>query len=130
MFGAGTITLQTVRACQQVFSAAVIAHVEATYNDDAVKNDLCMPVPHPDTTQDWPRMTIGYNRNHLRWLDEPALMDWLRAGRLDMFSYLNPEPPTDPRQCEQLVNQLKATLRATNDQLEALLSREASPVTA
>ena len=130
VFGAGTITLQTVRACQQVFSAAVIAHVEAAYHDDAVKNDLCIPVPHPDTTLDWPRMTIGYNRNHLRWLDEPALMDWLRAGRLDMFSYLNPQPPTDPGLCAQLVNQLKSTLQVTNDQLEALLSREASPVTA
>lgn len=130
VFSAGTITLQAVRACQQVFSAAVIAHVESAYDDDAVKNDLCLPVPHPDTTLDWPRMTIGYNRNHLRWLDEPPLMDWLRAGRLDMFSYLNPEPPTDPRHYEQFVNQLKTTLRATNDQLEALLSREASPVTA
>ena len=130
VFGAGTITLQTVRACQQVFSAAVIAHVEAAYDDDTVKNELCGPVPHPDTPLDFARMTIGYNRNHLRWLDEPGLTDWIRAGRLDNMGYLNPEPPDDPAQRAQFVDVLKSSLQATNDQLEALLYREESPVSA
>ena len=57
VFGAGMITLQRVRACQQVFSAALTAHVEAAYPDDAVKNELCGPVPHPDTPLDFARMT-------------------------------------------------------------------------
>ena len=34
VFDRDSITLQTVRACQQVFSAAFIAHVEAAYGDD------------------------------------------------------------------------------------------------
>ncbi len=130
VFEPGRITLQTVRACQQVFSAAVIAYVETAYDDDAVKNDLCVPVPHPDAAADWLTTTIGYNNNHMRWLDEPALMDWLRAGRLDMFGYLNPEPPVDVAAREMLVGQLKSTMKTTNDQLEALLQRAATPVNA
>jgi len=34
--------------CQQVFSEALIAYVEAHYNNEAQKNDLCQPVPHPE----------------------------------------------------------------------------------
>jgi|SRR5882724_7016942 len=40
VFDGNRMTLQTVRGCQQVFSAAFIAHVEAAYCDDAVKNEL------------------------------------------------------------------------------------------
>jgi hypothetical protein len=60
------IMLQSARTCQQVFSAAFIAHVEAAYSDDAVKNDLCVPIPHPDSDLDWLRTTIANNRNLLR----------------------------------------------------------------
>lgn len=47
VFDGQTITLQTVRTCQPVFSAAVIAHVEAAYDNDALKNSYCLPVPTP-----------------------------------------------------------------------------------
>lgn len=45
VFDGQTITLQTVRTCQPVFSAAVIAHAEAAYDNDALKNSYCLPVP-------------------------------------------------------------------------------------
>ena len=45
--------LQAVRTCQQVFSAAFIAHVEASYEDDTVKNQVCQVIPHPNTDLDW-----------------------------------------------------------------------------
>ena len=45
-----SITLQSVRACQQVFSAAFVAHVESSYEGESLKNELCTPVPHPDPT--------------------------------------------------------------------------------
>jgi hypothetical protein len=34
VFSDAGMTLQTVRSCQQVFSAAFIAHVEAAYGND------------------------------------------------------------------------------------------------
>ena len=47
VFDGQTMTLQTVRTCQQVFSAAFIAHVEASYDDDATKNTFCTPGAPP-----------------------------------------------------------------------------------
>lgn len=49
VFDADHLTLQAVRGCQQVFSAAFIAHVEFAYEDDAVKNELCTPRFHTRT---------------------------------------------------------------------------------
>ena len=77
IFDAGRITLQSVRGCQQIFSAALIAHVEAAYPDDAAKNRLCVPLPHPDTDLDWLRIALADYRNQLRWLDDPDLTAWL-----------------------------------------------------
>jgi len=56
-----------VRTCQQVFSAALIAHVETAYADDVAKNRLCTPIPHPDTELDWLRTTVDNGRNERRW---------------------------------------------------------------
>ena len=52
VFDADRITLQTVRTCQPVFSAALIAHVEAAYADDDTRNSLCRPIPNPESS-DW-----------------------------------------------------------------------------
>jgi NAD(P)-binding Rossmann-like domain len=80
------ITLQTVRHCQQVFSAAFIAHVEAAYDDIEKKNALCTVVPHPDTALDWLRTMHGNIMNMATWSAEPELIEWLANARLDGFS--------------------------------------------
>ncbi len=80
------ITLQTVRHCQQVFSAAFIAHVEGTYDDVDKKNLLCTVVPHPDTSLDWLRTMHGNIMNMATWSGEPELTEWLANARLDGFS--------------------------------------------
>jgi len=58
VFDRDRITLQPVRAWRMSFSAAVIGHVEAAYDDDAIKNHLCVPIPTPDVTADWPRVCL------------------------------------------------------------------------
>ena len=70
VFDGDRITLQSLRGCQQVFSAALIAHVEAAYPDDATRNDLCAPVPHPSTDLDWLTTTMAEHRNQIRWLGD------------------------------------------------------------
>lgn len=80
------LTLQTVRTCQQVFSAAFIAHVEATYEDEAIKNELCTVVPHPDDTLDWVRTTMENALNSIKWNADPNLKTWLSNARLDGFA--------------------------------------------
>jgi NAD(P)-binding Rossmann-like domain len=92
IFEAGQITLQSVRGCQQIFSAALIAHVEAAYHDDPVKNGLCVPLPHPDTELDWLRLARADYANQLRWLDDPDLTAWMSAARLDLFGHLIGHP--------------------------------------
>ncbi|MBJ82650.1 MAG: hypothetical protein CL462_07090 [Acidimicrobiaceae bacterium] len=86
VFEDGLLTLQTVRSCQQVFSAAFIAHVEATYDGETIKNELCTVVPHPDDTLDWVRTTLENALNSIKWNADPGLKTWLSNARLDGFS--------------------------------------------
>ena len=74
VFNGDRITLQSVRTCQQVFSAAFIAHVEASYPDNRVRNELCTPVPHPDSHLDWLRTTLSNGMNQARWGQDPELL--------------------------------------------------------
>jgi hypothetical protein len=122
IFDGDRITLQSVRGCQQVFSAALIAHVEATRDDDTVKNELCTPVPHPDSDLDWLRLAIADNRNQMRWQEDPELTDWLDACRLDLVGSQRPPMPDNPRVRERALRLMKTTLEAASDNLETLLS--------
>ena len=92
VFKDGAITLQTVRFCQQVFSAAFIARVELTSIEEAGKNDLCTVVPHPDTDLDYFRVTLGNLINSARWNADPDLAEWLAGARLDGFSEVGRAP--------------------------------------
>lgn len=130
VFDGNRITLQSVRGCQQVFSAAVIAHVEATYGDDALKNELCTPVPHPDSDVDWLRTTLADYRNQVRWLDDPDLAFWLEGVRLDLFGHLfaNLLPASvKPQVRDRALRMIKSALTIAADRLESLLNH--SPAT-
>jgi hypothetical protein len=93
VFNGDHLTLQTVRHCQQVFSAAFIAHVEAAYDNDEHKNTLCGVVPHPDAATDWIRTSYGHSINSGRWSADAELTEWLSNSRLDGFS--SAETPSD-----------------------------------
>ena len=82
------IALQMLKSFQPTFSAAMIAHVEAAYDNDAKKNELCMPVPTPKHATDWLRMMAASMTNQNRWASEPALMAWVLGCRLDPMTAL------------------------------------------
>ena len=86
VFTGRDITLQSLRMCQQVFSAAFIGHIEAAYDGEALKNELCTPVPHPDTPLDYLRTTLGNLLNGGRWAQDAELQAWLGHSRLDFLS--------------------------------------------
>ncbi|MDX2380139.1 MAG: NAD(P)-binding protein [Acidimicrobiia bacterium] len=92
VFGGDQVTLQAVRTCQQVFSAAFIAHVDLVGVDDAAKNRLCAPVPHPDSNIDWMRVTLAQATNAMAWGADPDLQAWLAGARLDGFSSIGARP--------------------------------------
>jgi hypothetical protein len=125
IFDAGRITLQSVRGCQQIFSAALIAHVEAAYPDDTLKNQLCVPLPHPDTDLDWLRITLADFGNQLRWLDDPDLTAWLNAARLDVLGHLmgHLQAPGSgkPRVRDRILRMTQSALSATAAKLEQLM---------
>ena len=83
IFRDGKITLQTVSPCQQLFAAAMIDHFECAYADEAQKNALCVPVPHPDVTDDYLHMTRDIMRAQMAWAADPRLFQWLVGSRLD-----------------------------------------------
>ena len=102
MFDGERITLQPVRTCQPVFSAAFIGHVEACYSTDAEKNEFCTVIPHPDSDIDWLRTTLAHTLNLARWRSDPGLGSWLAGTRLDAFSSDRLDGDPDPAQLEVL----------------------------
>ncbi|ATY63365.1 NAD(P)-binding domain [Cordyceps militaris] len=84
VFQGRTLRLQPVRPCQQVFSAAFIAHVEGAYQDEVLKNELCRPVPHPNVPADWLATSILYFRARALWNGHPETRAWLVKSRLNL----------------------------------------------
>jgi hypothetical protein len=86
VFNDRQVTLQAVRTCQQVFSAAFVAHVELSFDDEGEKNTICSVVPHPDNDIDFLRTTLSNTINGAVWSQYPELQQWLAEARLDGFS--------------------------------------------
>lgn len=121
VFDGDRITLQSVRGCQQVFSAGLIAHVEVSYDDDSTKNSLCVPVPHPNTDLHWLDMTLAEHRNEISWIERPELMDWLATSRLNLMRGLYAPMLERQRVRERLLGIVKSSLHKANDKLEELI---------
>jgi NAD(P)-binding Rossmann-like domain len=123
VFDGDRITLQSVRGCQQVFSAGLIGHVEVSYDDDATKNSLCVPVPHPNTDLHWLQMTLAEQRNEISWIEQSELMDWLATSRLNLTRGLYAPLLERQRARERLLGMVKSALHKANDKLEELIAQ-------
>jgi len=86
VFDGDVITPQTVRSYQPVFSAALIAYVEANYDENKDKNKLCQVVPLPNHDTDWIRMMAAQMANQFTWSQHKNIRNWLNNNRLDGFS--------------------------------------------
>ena len=69
-------------AARSARSVFIDTHAEAVYDDDAIKNDLCAPIPTPDVAADWLRNMLSDLRNAKRWAAEKALRTWIAEHRL------------------------------------------------
>ena len=85
VFAERRITLQSLVMCQQVFSASVTAFVESRYEDDAEKNELCRPVPHPNVPRDYLLAFLVTNVNVLNWTR--AFPRWVLGSRLSILHH-------------------------------------------
>ena len=79
------ISIQFVRTCQPLFSAAFIGFIEATFDDEALKNTLCAPVPLPVKETDWLTMLAVSMKNRTVWRQYPQIENWLAQSRLNGF---------------------------------------------
>ncbi len=122
IFDGADIHLQSVRTCQQVFSAAFIGHVEASYDDEAEKNHLCEPVPHPDDHLDFLRTAMANSRNAVRWAEDAALTEWLAKARLDGFSRAAQLLSRSPEELAGLRQMQAQASQASITNLEKLLA--------
>ncbi|PCI64781.1 MAG: hypothetical protein COB37_00365 [Kordiimonadales bacterium] len=100
IFDGNLITPQTVRSYQPVFSGSFVAHVEATYGDEAEKNGLCTVVPLPNHDADYLRLTAAFMTNQYIWSQDADLKAWLLENRLDGFSKL--VASIDPNDAEKM----------------------------
>ncbi|CAG9981267.1 unnamed protein product [Clonostachys byssicola] len=121
VFKGKQITLQSVRLCQQVFSAAFIAHAEAAYDDDTMKNKLCRPIPHPSKAYEWLLVTLLNNENTLLWLSQPKTSAWLAQSRLDWFGTLMPPMPVDVDQQNEIRKSMAKEMTEVCQKLRDLL---------
>jgi hypothetical protein len=121
-FDGDRITLQSVRGCQQVFSSAFIAHVEAAYSDDTSRNALCEPIPHPDDPLDWLRITLADNRAQMSWLRDADLIEWLESARLNVLRGMFSKLSDNPRAREKALGAIAAAFEQTNNSLLALMA--------
>lgn len=85
VFDGDLITLQRLRPNLVCLSAALIAHVEATYADEAAKNHLCQAYAAPNDHLDWLRQTLHDLRLTARWAEDRELRRWIAGHRLVGF---------------------------------------------
>ena len=82
VFEPGRITLQMIRKGLFCYSAAAIAHVEATIDCDEERNRLCPPMAMPDAAEDWLRLTHADQQISQRWTQDESLRQWMGQHRL------------------------------------------------
>jgi len=121
VFAGNTITIQTVRSYQPVFSAAFIAHIEACYSDEETMNELCTVVPLPNHDTDWLAGMAAQMKNQFRWSQELGLRDWLISNRLDGFTALTQVNNDTPPEHLQILGRIKAAMPAALENMQKLM---------
>jgi hypothetical protein len=116
------ITIQMVKFVQPTFSAALLAHVEATYNSEEKKNELCKPLPSMSKPTDWTTTLLVSMQNRLRWIEEPKITAWLEKSRLEA-PVLGP-PPRDPDEAAKHNASIPHQIKAMCDKLEEIVKND------
>jgi hypothetical protein len=125
IFDGNLITPQLVRAPQPAFSAALIAYVEANYEDDAKKNQLCGTVPFPHTIDQYPACNIANMMNQMAWMQDAKLGKWIRDSRLDGFGKVIAAVSPDDQEKQAVLGAFRAHAMAAMGNLHKLSANAA-----
>lgn len=116
------ITPQWLRSFGTVFSAALIAHVEATVHDEAEKNALCTPIVPPTLATDWLRMLDVSMKNAQRWSRSPGLQQWLADARLNSLFHAAARVRPDETEKLALLQRYGQAIKPAVARLPALIA--------
>ena len=122
VFQGDRIVVQVLRAPLITFSAALIAYVEAHGINDAIKNEMCKPVPMPRNLAGYAAATLVSMANQMRWSQDDALRKWLRASRLDGYGKLIAEVPRDDAERQAVIARLKASMAPAAANMRKLMA--------
>lgn len=128
VFQSRVITPQFIQAFQPTFSAALIAHVELRYDDEAVKNKICTPVPLPDTPLTWLTMQAATLANRYVWGRDKGIAQWLVDSRLDGFSKMMHDVQEHEADKIAVMQRLGAAIVPAVGKLKTLLATQMSQV--
>lgn len=120
VFEDGLVRLHMIRLYQPTFSAALIAHFEATLDDDTAKRQLCQPTHMTDTVADYLRSMAVTMRNQAAWNTVPDLRGWMHACRLDMFGHTMGQVAKDDLPRREVLARLAAATGPAVENLQRL----------
>ncbi|THW84462.1 hypothetical protein D6D15_08836 [Aureobasidium pullulans] len=123
VFNGRNITIQNIKFFQPTFSAALIGHVEASFDDEHLKNTLCDPFPYTREPADYPTTLLASMKNRLKWMEEPKVSEWCAKSRLD-FPVMGP-PPRDPEKAAAFNASIEQQIRGLCDHLEQMVKNDA-----
>ena len=122
VFQENKITLQTIRIVQPVFSASVIAYIEANYENDEQKNALCPVVPLPDMASDWIKVQASAMMNQFIWSQDKPLRRWIRDNRLDGYSHMIRNVGEGDTEKLEILNRLRSASMDAMGKLQTYMS--------
>lgn len=127
IFQGNKVLLQLVRVPLPTFSAALIAYVEARYEDDegnATKNRLCGTVPFPDSLHSYPSSIMANMMNEFHWSKDKVLRNWIRESRLDGFGkVIASADPSDEAQKAILLRLKQGAMAAMANMKQLMAAR-------
>lgn len=116
------ITPQWLRSFGTVFSAALIAHLEATFDDDEQKNAMCTPIVPPSHAADWLRMLAVSMKNQQLWSKHPQLQQWLAEARLNSMLHSASRMQADEGEKIALMQRYRQNIKPAVARLSELIA--------
>lgn len=120
VFGKNELAIQMIRPFQPCFSGALIAHLEATLDDDAEKNSMCRPTPMVDSAGQWIRVVADGLANARAWRRTASTRDWIQRSRLNFFGDVLRLTSSRDRDKIKMLRELRSHTRAAADNLRRM----------
>ena len=124
IFQGNLIIPQLVRVPQPAFSAALVAYVEAHYDGDERKNQICGTVPFPDGLDEYPRTNVANMMNQFNWMQDKDLSRWIRESRLDGFGKVIAAIPPEDSEKHAILGRLRGNAMAAVGNLQRLAAEQ------